>query len=36
MKEFLGVTGEVHKPANEHPKRPVVGLECHRSEVGKY
>ncbi|AWV90250.1 uracil-DNA glycosylase family protein [Bradymonas sediminis] len=23
----------IGKPANEHPKRPVVGLDCHRNEV---
>lgn len=32
-KEWLGVTGRVTRPAQEHPKRPVTGLECGRSEV---
>ncbi len=34
MKEWLGITGLVGKPYNEHPKRPVLGFECTRSEVG--
>ncbi len=33
VKNWLGVTGEVGKPPREHPKRPVVGLDCHRNEV---
>ena len=28
-----GVKGEVKKPNPEHPKRPVDGLECAKSEV---
>ena len=33
VREFLGIAGEVGKPNNEHPKRPVTGLQCPRSEV---
>ena len=33
MKDWLGITGLVGKPYNEHPKRPVLGFECTRSEV---
>ena len=33
VKDFLGLAGEVGKPALEHPKRPVLGLETERSEV---
>uniref|UniRef100_A0A914VZN3 Uracil-DNA glycosylase-like domain-containing protein n=1 Tax=Plectus sambesii TaxID=2011161 RepID=A0A914VZN3_9BILA len=33
VREFLKVTGEVFKPPREHPKRPVGGLACRRSEV---
>ncbi|XP_042863734.1 single-strand selective monofunctional uracil DNA glycosylase-like [Penaeus japonicus] len=32
-KEWLGVTGKVKSPEREHPKRPIQGLECTRSEV---
>ncbi len=31
--EFLGIQGEVKKPDNEHPKRPIYGLECAKNEV---
>ncbi|OWF52410.1 nuclear pore complex protein DDB_G0274915-like [Mizuhopecten yessoensis] len=33
VRDWLGIKGTVHKPAREHPKRPVMGLACHRSEV---
>ncbi len=33
VKSWLGITGAVNKPAKEHPKRPVLGLESTRSEV---
>jgi len=33
VKGFLEITGTVGKPAQEHPKRPVVGLATERSEV---
>jgi single-strand selective monofunctional uracil DNA glycosylase len=33
VKGWLGLTGKVRKPAMEHPKRPIEGLECARSEV---
>lgn len=33
VREFLGITGAVRRPAREHAKRPVLGLECKRSEV---
>ena len=32
-RDFLGIKGEIHKPKNEHPKRPIDGFECTRSEV---
>ena len=34
VQEWLGITGEVLKPPNEHPKKPVWGFQCPRSEVG--
>lgn len=33
VREWLGIEGQVKKPALEHPKRPIEGLECKRSEV---
>ncbi|XP_075757758.1 single-strand selective monofunctional uracil DNA glycosylase [Pelodiscus sinensis] len=33
VREWLQVSGQVSKPAQEHPKRPVLGLACPRSEV---
>lgn len=33
VQHWLGVEGEVGRPREEHPKRPVQGFECHRSEV---
>ena len=33
VKDWLGVSGSVGKPLVEHPQRPVLGFECHRSEV---
>lgn len=31
--DFLGIDAPVSKPAREHPKRPIEGLSCKRSEV---
>jgi len=33
VRDILGLNGEVGRPAREHPKRPVQGLACARSEV---
>jgi len=33
VRDFLGVTGAVAKPKLEHPKRPITGFQCARSEV---
>ncbi len=33
VREWLEIEAEVGKPENEHPKRPVTGFSCHRSEV---
>ena len=33
VRGWLGVTAPVGRPAREHPKRPVLGFECPRSEV---
>jgi single-strand selective monofunctional uracil DNA glycosylase len=31
--DWMGLKGEVEKPSPEHPKRPVEGLACTKSEV---
>ncbi len=33
VRDWLGIKGKITKPTREHPKRPVMGLDCHRSEV---
>ena len=33
VRDFVGVEGKVGRPAREHPKRPVEGFACARSEV---
>jgi single-strand selective monofunctional uracil DNA glycosylase len=33
VRDFLGIGGTVGKPAREHPRRPVRGFGCPRSEV---
>jgi single-strand selective monofunctional uracil DNA glycosylase len=33
VRDFLRVEGNVGKPAPEHPKRPIEGFQCKRSEV---
>lgn len=33
VRDWLGIDGHVGKPDPEHPKRPVTGFTCSRSEV---
>jgi single-strand selective monofunctional uracil DNA glycosylase len=33
VRDFLDISGKVTKPPREHPKRPVLGFDCRRSEV---
>ena len=33
VRDYMGIEATIGKPKNEHPKRPVVGLACERSEV---
>ncbi|MBW2412625.1 MAG: single-stranded DNA-binding protein [Deltaproteobacteria bacterium] len=33
VKHWMGIEAPVDTPGNEHPKRPVEGFECTRSEV---
>ena len=33
VRDFLGINHSIGRPDVEHPKRPVTGFECSRSEV---
>eukprot|EP00741_Cyanophora_paradoxa_P021135 tig00021339_g20400.t1 len=33
VRDWMGISGEVGKPAKEHPARPIEGFACPRSEV---
>lgn len=33
VRDWMGLSGTVSRPAREHPKRPITGLDCPRSEV---
>lgn len=33
VRDWMGIEAPVHKPAQEHPKRPILGFDCPRSEV---
>uniref|UniRef100_A0A8D0B6F4 Single-strand-selective monofunctional uracil-DNA glycosylase 1 n=2 Tax=Salvator merianae TaxID=96440 RepID=A0A8D0B6F4_SALMN len=33
VRDWLQVCGQVSRPAQEHPKRPIRGLECPQTEV---
>ena len=33
VRDWLDIDAPVQRPKAEHPKRPVEGFECHRSEV---
>lgn len=33
VRDWMGISGKVGKPDPEHPKRPIVGFDCERSEV---
>lgn len=33
VRDWMGLHGTVKAPKNEHPKRPIEGLQCSRSEV---
>lgn len=33
VRDWLGIAGDVETPAREHPKRPIEGFDCRRSEV---
>ena len=33
VRDWMGLSGDVTGPRRQHPKRPIMGLACHRSEV---
>ena len=33
VRDFVGIDGPVDRPASEHPRRPIAGFACGRSEV---
>lgn len=33
VRDWMGIEAPIERPAEEHPKRPVLGFECKRSEV---
>ncbi len=33
VRDWMGISGPVGKPDPEHPKRPITGFDCERSEV---
>lgn len=33
VRDWMGIEGRVGRPSKEHPKRPVLGFACPRSEV---
>jgi single-strand selective monofunctional uracil DNA glycosylase len=33
VRDWLGITAEIRRPRREHPKRPITGFACPRSEV---
>ena len=33
VRDWMGIEAPVARPRDEHPKRPVLGFDCERSEV---
>ena len=33
VRNWLGIFSKIDKPSKENPKRPVLGFDCHRSEI---
>jgi single-strand selective monofunctional uracil DNA glycosylase len=33
VRDWLGINAKIDKPRKENPKRPVLGFDCHRSEI---
>jgi single-strand selective monofunctional uracil DNA glycosylase len=36
VKDWLGINAPVNKPKNQHPKRPITGFQCQRSEISGF
>ena len=33
VRDWLGIRAKIKRPKRENPKRPVLGFDCHRSEI---
>ncbi len=33
VRDWMGIRAKIEKPTHEHPKRPITGFDCKRSEV---
>jgi single-strand selective monofunctional uracil DNA glycosylase len=33
VRDWLGIAAKINRPRKENPKRPVLGFDCHRSEI---
>jgi single-strand selective monofunctional uracil DNA glycosylase len=33
VRDWLGIKGKIRSPAKSHPRVPIAGFDCHRSEV---
>ena len=33
VRDWLGIRAKIERPRKENPKRPVLGFDCHRSEI---
>ena len=33
VRDWLGIRAKIGRPRKENPKRPVLGFDCHRSEI---
>jgi single-strand selective monofunctional uracil DNA glycosylase len=33
VRDWMGIEAPIARPAGEHPKRPIDGFACHRSEI---
>lgn len=33
VRDWLKIHSRIDRPPNEHPRRPVLGFDCHRSEI---
>ena len=33
VRDWMGIAAEIHAPLQQHPKRPIDGFDCKRSEV---